>query len=792
MASMWRRTMVYLGLQDDDELDTAASTSPTATTPTRPRSRERRRRGATPVGRRRRPRRRGREPGTVRTAPSPTDYGADSARPSPPAPPGPPRRDEPSGMSAPRPSVVRTIGPTTAARVHVVEPQGFNDAQEVGDRLKANQPVILNLQGLPPRAAAPPDRLLERARLRGRRARWRGSPTRSSCSRRATSRSPRRRRSGCRHAGLFQTLTVRDVLGASWSPSTSSSSAAGRSSPGSPVRGGTFLASLNRLLFDLTEPVLAPVRRVIPPVGMFDLSFMVVFFGLLILRQSVLRRRMTRRLGGPDRGGRSVATMAAMDVTPQELREQRDQGRVARLQPRRRRRPARAGRRHDRGPDAEAAGAASRPVAARRPQPRPQRRGVEVPLPSRRDDAEMLQRTLLLAQRAADDAVDEAQAQARQILDESEAKAQSLVSEAEATARRIAERERRRLEGEILELGGAPRAAARRRRRARARTRPGTATASAPRSRPTSSSLAGEVEPPVAAARDPRRRDARERARPVAIAEPDVRARRSTPRPRTRCTTSQSDQSAWDPGPDARASARSTRRPRRASASARGIRVPVARRRAASTDAGGAAPPAAEWPPPAPVAARRRPPRPRRRPTSSWLPSDDDWARRSARRGTRPRRGSATPRAHEPFASDAPIEAERRRHRLARRRRVLRARCARRSATRRRSGRVTTSQASFYDDRAEQDRRPVPPPALTPQRSTRSRSTDTRLAVARRPRVDDASATRGSDHRARRPAPRARSSRGAGARRPRRRPVAPQAHADAIGDLEARAPCAGR
>ena len=38
--------------------------------------------------------------------------------------------------------------PTTAARVHVVEPQGFNDAQEVGDRLKANQPVIVNLQGL--------------------------------------------------------------------------------------------------------------------------------------------------------------------------------------------------------------------------------------------------------------------------------------------------------------------------------------------------------------------------------------------------------------------------------------------------------------------------------------------------------------------------------------------------------------------------------------------------------------------------------------------------------------------
>jgi YggT family protein len=51
-----------------------------------------------------------------------------------------------------------------------------------------------------------------------------------------------------------------------------------------PVRGGTFLAQLNTLLFELTEPVLRPVRRVIPPAGMFDISFMVVFFALIILR----------------------------------------------------------------------------------------------------------------------------------------------------------------------------------------------------------------------------------------------------------------------------------------------------------------------------------------------------------------------------------------------------------------------------------------------------------------------------------------------------------------------------
>jgi YggT family protein len=51
-----------------------------------------------------------------------------------------------------------------------------------------------------------------------------------------------------------------------------------------PVRSGTFLAGLNSLLFDLTEPVLRPVRRVIPPAGMFDTSFIVVFFAIVILR----------------------------------------------------------------------------------------------------------------------------------------------------------------------------------------------------------------------------------------------------------------------------------------------------------------------------------------------------------------------------------------------------------------------------------------------------------------------------------------------------------------------------
>ena len=135
MASMWRRAMVYLGLQDDDELDYGGDYEPYgdyADATRDPRAGHtglddyedgddtgRRAAGADRSARS--------DSGTVRAT---RDYG-----PEPPP-------------TTPRPSVVRTIGPTTAARVHVVEPSGFGDAPEVGDRLKANQPVILNLQGV--------------------------------------------------------------------------------------------------------------------------------------------------------------------------------------------------------------------------------------------------------------------------------------------------------------------------------------------------------------------------------------------------------------------------------------------------------------------------------------------------------------------------------------------------------------------------------------------------------------------------------------------------------------------
>jgi YggT family protein len=54
-----------------------------------------------------------------------------------------------------------------------------------------------------------------------------------------------------------------------------------------PVRPGTPWASVYGVLLDLTEPVLAPLRRIIPAAGMFDLSFLVLFVALGILRAAV-------------------------------------------------------------------------------------------------------------------------------------------------------------------------------------------------------------------------------------------------------------------------------------------------------------------------------------------------------------------------------------------------------------------------------------------------------------------------------------------------------------------------
>src|SRR5262245_43788059 len=105
---------------------------------------------------------------------------------------------------------------------------------------------------------------------------------------------------------------------------------------------------------------------------------------------------------------------------------------------------------------------ASGPAPQRAPQPAPQPAQqapapapapTPAPTPVPVPDSDVIQRTLILAQKAADEAVAEAQAKAAQLTTESEAKAAALVTEAESTARRIAESERRRIEAEIAQLG---------------------------------------------------------------------------------------------------------------------------------------------------------------------------------------------------------------------------------------------------------------------------------------------------------------------------------------------------
>src|SRR6478672_3885463 len=144
MASFMRRAMVYLGLQDDDEHHYDQYSG----YPDYP-GEEHDDAGEAGAGYGREPYRnqydsRSNETdrsGDIRELrPAPEPYGKEpTVRTIP--------RDEPPSAVTVSSTVMRTSA--SSARVHVVEPHGFNDAQEIGDRLKASQPVILNLQGVP-------------------------------------------------------------------------------------------------------------------------------------------------------------------------------------------------------------------------------------------------------------------------------------------------------------------------------------------------------------------------------------------------------------------------------------------------------------------------------------------------------------------------------------------------------------------------------------------------------------------------------------------------------------------
>ena len=56
-----------------------------------------------------------------------------------------------------------------------------------------------------------------------------------------------------------------------------------------PLQPGTAMASIASVVYQVTEPVMGPVRRLIPTVGMIDISPIVVFIGLQILQSAICR-----------------------------------------------------------------------------------------------------------------------------------------------------------------------------------------------------------------------------------------------------------------------------------------------------------------------------------------------------------------------------------------------------------------------------------------------------------------------------------------------------------------------
>ena len=78
--------------------------------------------------------------------------GMGAARPAPAAPALRRVRDDTIDLrdryDEPMEAVVRPIPSAMPGKVHLVEPAGFNDAEEIGEKFKADIPVIVNLQGM--------------------------------------------------------------------------------------------------------------------------------------------------------------------------------------------------------------------------------------------------------------------------------------------------------------------------------------------------------------------------------------------------------------------------------------------------------------------------------------------------------------------------------------------------------------------------------------------------------------------------------------------------------------------
>jgi cell division inhibitor SepF len=97
--SVWRKTLLYLGLVEEDDLEEEMHAYE--------------------------------EPPRESPSSSIRKISRDMGREEPPAP-------------LPRPAPA----PKPLGQVHIVEPRAYDDAKEIGDKLRASVPVIMNLQGI--------------------------------------------------------------------------------------------------------------------------------------------------------------------------------------------------------------------------------------------------------------------------------------------------------------------------------------------------------------------------------------------------------------------------------------------------------------------------------------------------------------------------------------------------------------------------------------------------------------------------------------------------------------------
>ena len=113
-SDLWSRTLVYFGIAEEEEWDDEGLvTNEQVEESYRRRDRQNVRR--------------------LPNAPDADDWAAEEAAPS---------RSRRQASS----TRLRSVEPPSPAKVHLVVPRSFNDAQQIADRFKAQIPVILNLQ----------------------------------------------------------------------------------------------------------------------------------------------------------------------------------------------------------------------------------------------------------------------------------------------------------------------------------------------------------------------------------------------------------------------------------------------------------------------------------------------------------------------------------------------------------------------------------------------------------------------------------------------------------------------